>query len=58
VYDDIAADVAAQMYRDLTSTGRFEPGRAARALHTAVRRLRDERRAAPGDWAPFTHTGP
>ncbi|MDQ0710647.1 hypothetical protein QFZ55_000099 [Streptomyces luteogriseus] len=58
VYDDIAADVAAQVYRDLTSTGRFEPGSAARALHTAVRRLRDEQRAAPGDWAPFTHTGP
>ncbi|MFF3504008.1 CHAT domain-containing protein [Streptomyces sp. NPDC003247] len=58
VYDDIAADVAEAVYRDLTSTGRFEPARSARALHTAVRALRDDRRLAPGVWTPFTHTGP
>ncbi|GGV03479.1 hypothetical protein GCM10010260_45250 [Streptomyces filipinensis] len=58
VYDDIAADVATAVYSDLTSTGRFEPARSARALHTAVRALRDDRRLAPGVWTPFTHTGP
>ncbi|MET9087864.1 CHAT domain-containing protein [Streptomyces sp. NPDC004237] len=58
VYDAIAADVAEAVYRDLTSTGLFEPARSARALHTAVRALRDDRHLPPGVWTPFTHTGP
>ncbi len=41
---------------DLTSSGVFEPVRAALALHTTIRRLRD-RGARVSAWTPFTHTG-
>lgn len=58
VYDDVAADVAAAVYADLTATGRFEPARSADALHWAIRKLRDVRRLPSSAWAPFTHTGP
>lgn len=58
VYDETAADVAEAVYADLTSTGQFEPSYAAVALHTAIRHLRDAKHLPPGDWSPFTHTGP
>ncbi|MFY1632866.1 CHAT domain-containing protein [Solwaraspora sp. WMMB335] len=57
VHDDTAADVAEMVYTDLTATGRFEPAGAARALHRAIRRLRDVRRLPASAWTPFTHTG-
>ena len=57
VYDVTAADVATSVYTDLTSTGRFRPAGAARALHRAVRGLRDSG-LPPSAWTPFTHTGP
>jgi CHAT domain-containing protein len=56
VYDETAADVAEAVYGDLTSTGRFQPDRAAHALHKAIRHLRDAERLPAGDWSPFTHT--
>ena len=58
VYDDTAADVAQAVYRDMAATGSLDPGRSARALHDAVRWLRDGGRVPPSAWAPFTHTGP
>jgi len=58
VYDETAADVAKAVYDQLTSTGRFEPGRSAHALHNAIRGLRDHHGLPPSAWVPFTHTGP
>jgi CHAT domain-containing protein len=58
VYDFTAADVAEAVYTDLMSSGEFVPDRAARALHDAVRHLRDEKRLPLSAWTPFTHTGP
>lgn len=58
VYDDTAADVAQAVYRDMAATGSLDPGRSARALHDAVRGLRDSGQVPPSAWAPFTHTGP
>jgi CHAT domain-containing protein len=58
VYDETAADVAEAVYADLTSTGRFEPTRAATALHGAIRHLRDVKCLSPSEWSPFTHMGP
>jgi CHAT domain len=58
VYDETAADVAAAVYGDLASTGQFEPARSARALHNAIRGLRDGGEIPPSAWVPFTHTGP
>jgi hypothetical protein len=58
VYDRAAADIARDVYADLTLDGMLAPGRAAYALHAAVRRLRHGRRLAPSRWTPFIHTGP
>jgi hypothetical protein len=58
VYDDTAADVAQAVYADLTSTGDFAPGRAAHALHKAIKGLRDSGTVPLHAWTPFTHTGP
>jgi hypothetical protein len=57
IRDRTAADVADAVYADLTSTGAFEPRRAAIALHSAIRRLRDAGKPL-SQWMPFTHTGP
>lgn len=57
IHDETAATVAEVVYADLTSAGAFEPGRAAAALHAAMRGLRDA--GTPlSHWTPFTHTGP
>jgi hypothetical protein len=58
VLDETAADVAKAVYDQLTSTGRFEPGGSAHALHNAIRSLRDDDGLPPSAWVPFTHTGP
>jgi hypothetical protein len=58
VYDPTAADVAEAVYKELTSTGQFEPSGSAMALHNAVRGLRDNALLPPSAWAPFIHTGP
>jgi hypothetical protein len=57
VFDRATAEVAGAVYADLISEGAFDPSRAARALHKAVRRLRDTGRPL-SHWTPFTHTGP
>jgi CHAT domain-containing protein len=57
IHDKTAADVARAVYTDLTSGGTFEPSRAARALHTAIRGLRDAGKPL-SQWMPFIHTGP
>jgi CHAT domain len=57
IHDETAADVADAVYTDLTSAGTFEPVRAANALHTAIRGLRDTGKPL-SQWMPFTHTGP
>jgi hypothetical protein len=58
VYDSTAADMAETVYKELTSTGQFEPAGSALALHNAVRALRDNALLPPSAWAPFIHTGP
>jgi tetratricopeptide (TPR) repeat protein len=67
VYDKTAADVAAAVYTDLTSSGltssgltssgTFDPSQAARALHTKIKGLRDAGKPL-SQWTPFIHTGP
>jgi tetratricopeptide (TPR) repeat protein len=58
VYDTSALEIADAVYTDLISEGGFDPDRAAPALHTAVRRMRDQHPDEPSKWLPFTHTGP
>jgi hypothetical protein len=57
IQDETAADVAEAVYTELTSAGRFEPDRAAIALHLAIRGLRNAGKPL-SQWMPFTHTGP
>lgn len=60
VIDDTAADLAADFYERLiqgSDKPQVQTGRAAEALHQAVRALRDRRPAEPTLWAPYTHTG-
>ncbi|SRR6266540_3851348 len=57
VYDQTAADVAAMVYADLTAAGRFEPVGSARALHAAIRHLRNVAGAPLHAWTPFIHIG-
>jgi hypothetical protein len=57
IHDETAATVAEVVYADLTSSGAFEPDRAAGALHAAMRGLRDTGKPL-SHWTPFTHTGP
>lgn len=57
VHDQTAADVATMLYRDLTTSGRFDPAGSARALHAAMRNLRDVARVPAHAWTPFIHIG-
>ncbi len=57
IRDKTAADVTEAVYTCLTSSGTFEPGRAAQALHTTIKGLRDAGKPL-GQWMPFIHTGP
>jgi CHAT domain len=52
----VAAELAERLYPKLISDGRFDPADAARALHLAVRELRDSG-AGLADWLPFVHNG-
>ncbi|MGW4380126.1 CHAT domain-containing protein [Kitasatospora sp. NPDC004531] len=60
VDDATAADLAVDFYAHLTSDGAAAPDTAAsaRALHRAVRALREYFPLAPTHWAAHTHTGP
>jgi hypothetical protein len=53
----VAADMTRAVYPKLIEAGGFVPDRSARALHEAVRTLRDSG-CSLDDWLPFTHTGP
>jgi hypothetical protein len=59
VSDEASVEVASDFYRHLTRSGTqpVNTGRAALALHHAIRRLRKQTREAPFLWAPYTHTG-
>ncbi|WP_146174972.1 CHAT domain-containing protein [Umezawaea tangerina] len=52
-----AAEVSAEVYRELTATGAFDPARAAVALHHAVLRVRAGNEHLPITWAPLVHSG-
>jgi tetratricopeptide (TPR) repeat protein len=58
VDDDAAAEIAEHVYGDLIADGRFVPAGSARALHSAVQRLRGATPRKPSRWIPFIHTGP
>ncbi|MEU1183844.1 CHAT domain-containing protein [Streptomyces sp. NPDC005820] len=55
--DGVAARVTDQVYADLTAGGTPDARHAARALHTTVRRLRDESPWTPSRWAGYIHAG-
>jgi tetratricopeptide (TPR) repeat protein len=57
IRDKTAADVAESIYRHMISAGTFEPSRAAHALHTTIRGLREARKPL-SQWMQFIHTGP
>jgi hypothetical protein len=59
VIDPAAARLTEAFYRELTADGAGQPaaGRAARALHDAVRELRVRYRGAPAAWAAHIYTG-
>jgi CHAT domain-containing protein len=58
INDKIAADIAAEFYREVMTGGgtvlAFAP---TRALHKATRAARDRFRNAPSLWAAHIHTG-
>jgi hypothetical protein len=58
VHDGGAAAVTALLYSRIIRDGRIDPVDTARALHDAVRTLRDEAPAHPSHWARFIHMGP
>ncbi|MFD0141784.1 MULTISPECIES: CHAT domain-containing protein [unclassified Streptomyces] len=58
VYDPAAAFVSDHVYRQLRRDGGLDTDAAARALHSALVRLRNRRPDRPSVWIPFTHTGP
>jgi hypothetical protein len=57
VKDRQAADIAASVYTELTNTGEFVPANAARALHTTIKRHRDQYPLRPSLWVPYVHIG-
>jgi len=58
VYENAAAHVTEELYRDLAVQAQLAPAGAARALHAAARALRDTDRTSPSWWTPFIHIGP
>ncbi|MFD9794964.1 CHAT domain-containing protein [Streptomyces sp. NPDC059070] len=57
VYDRSAADLARLFYAALDGPAGPDPDRAARALHHAVRQLRDLMPDRPDVWAAHLHSG-
>jgi CHAT domain-containing protein len=57
VHPATAARVSETIYPLLTRGGELRSGESARALHAAVRALRDDD-VRLDEWLPFTHTGP
>lgn len=58
VHDATAPEIAASFYRGLdTAAGALDTDRAARALHDAVREVRDKYPRMPFLWAGYLHVG-
>jgi CHAT domain-containing protein len=58
INDRIASRAAEHFYAQLVpGPGQLAVERSARALHEAVRRLREPRRSAPSAWAAYLHVG-
>jgi tetratricopeptide (TPR) repeat protein len=57
VADDVAAEVARDVYDSLASSGP-DAGAAALALHHAIRNIRAGRPGLPALWAAHVHVGP
>ncbi len=57
IADSLAPLIADTVYTDLTKDGHPDPGKAATALHQAVRELRLKHPADPQLWAPYIHLG-
>ncbi|HEU5030390.1 MAG TPA: CHAT domain-containing protein [Spirillospora sp.] len=58
VYDPVAADISAEVYRHVLRSGRLAAQDTARALHEAVGKVRREHPHDPSTWIPFVHIGP
>ena len=63
VADSLSAEVVAGIYDELCggsggTLAALDPGRAALAVHHAVRRLRDRYPDLPLRWIPYLHLGP
>jgi len=58
IYDQTSPAVTEAFYRAVTTDGELDSGKAARALHEAVRLLRTEYPSDPTFWAPYLHVGP
>ena len=58
VYDGVALEMSRRFYAAATDGGRLVPDRAAIALHSALKELRDLHPARPSVWAPYVHIGP
>jgi CHAT domain len=58
INDAVSAEVAAMFYAGLrTEDGSLDTSRAARALHGAVRLLREQYPSTPSMWAAYIHAG-
>jgi len=58
IADSPAPDVVDGVYATLSANGTPEAEQTARALHQAVRDLREQDPTNPLLWAPYTHIGP
>jgi CHAT domain-containing protein len=57
INDRDAPQVAEDVYREILKGGKPNRKEAARALHGAVKRLREESKADLRSWVPFIHIG-
>jgi CHAT domain-containing protein len=57
IRDDIAVEAAQSFYSGLRDNGQVHADRAAYALHSAVRALRDSYPGRPALWATYLHAG-
>ncbi|MEV7008519.1 CHAT domain-containing protein [Streptosporangium sp. NPDC051022] len=57
VADEVAAAFAGTVYEHVATADGPDPSRAARAVHEAARRVREDE-DEPFRWAPFVHIGP
>jgi CHAT domain-containing protein len=57
IADSAAPRIADTVYTALSQDGKPDPGRAAEALHHAIRDLRQANPADPMLWAPYIHLG-